>query len=1452
MNASVEKEAGRDFNDLLLPLGDRIGALQKANNLIAELNHPNIDWKYAVDGIRSYLFDFFHDIEPYSDRVIPILLHFLEDATARGRSSSLRACDTYLDRYSFVLRETGFPNLGLAFSAHFPGYLDLLTAESGKGLYLSGVNGRLMDTGSLYERSGLSGRDEYGKLVSLLISQYELYIGRSIITTESELRELGGTPELTGLLSDVSAESYSGRLREIRALADAGRGDFFAAASGLVDFSHNARCWERACAYVRKAFEEGNISGDPVIMGILSYLVRKSNEGGDRDLQMHISRTAAAACSIFSSNTDVLRGIIDLVMPALLAEIDRGGNYFSAFSTIYNIGKTVVGSGKKTIIDYFVDFLVKSKFCFPEFSGIAQDWSVIVNSSHLENIRTWMKLIELNPTLMKRLASSLIVNLKLGGVFLKDTDVFQRDVSRLLNSDYSDVFYLVISLAAVFPAFYHDIGATGDIRSYTERIDTNHKMDDLIHFLRKQVHVESSSRTVYLFQRVMEFWLTGDSGLLEGMVPQEVFERLDGFFEMMNLDSDPAARAVLDGARSVFEELSGLSFWDFLDRVDGGAFLEAARRLEPAGIGPGEKERALRHFAGYFESRNPAEMTKMLACMKNRFGIDASGRDMWKRLYEIPDDEFRGLFEDVKGEEFSRVNVEKFITFLHVYRMLFDKYNFSEVRGVEKLESYAAENLFEPGAGFFEALRKGGAFESLDALLSLQDSLKSGVLLGGKTFEPLDTIEFKRHIAFGIPSMYGSYKEKKFDTLKVFFHTNLIIVGLFERSYASLGIMKGGPVDYAETAGFIRLFFRKFLIDGLMNQEMVTVISLLETPNLRISQFRDIVNHLLGIHGEISDRFNETFKDVCREAIKNIGIERISRRFLPDESESSVDVVVDRFLRDQIMQTPLLQLFDNLLIRLKERLATELAMRGDGVCLNPVSGPPARGGIAFRIGKTPAAGVAAPVWETGGKAYGLLFASEIEGIRIPEGFILSSGLYKRVKDGNLKNPRFRERMMGLLRKEIPLFTGNRFGNMDNPVLLSVRSGAVFSMPGVMDTITNVGITKDIIDFYAERDPWFAYDCYRRLIQDLAISSYGMDRSIFEKLMSQAKEEAGVALKEELTSGQMEILTRKYRYAINSHGFSVPEDPYEQLFEAILSVYRSWESPIARNFRDFVNISGEWGTAVIVQRMIFGNYSPSDITGVVYSQNLGNENIGLFGEYKTRAQGHDIVSGVARVFPVSEEQKRVYAKSRAFPSMEKNFPGLYSALYDAVRRIREGWRNDVEIEFTIENNNLYILQIRGMTRHTFEIEELESNRDELHYCLLGQGLAASGGVVSGRAVFGIGRIDFFRERFRDEKIVLVRPETTPEEVIGIKKSDGILTCVGGMTSHAVLQMRRFEKSGVSDFSAMKIDESRNSATVRKEFFEKDHVVINEGDYITIDGNTGNVYLGYHKTKKKITQ
>lgn len=1471
---------------MLSPLKGKVGALKKAETLVEELLHPNPDWKFITNGIREYLYNHTFDIASTADEVLPLLFSYMDAATLRGGASAKRACDTFFDRYNHVARraeeDDWLQDVKGQFDIHGKVYLDILIDRSEDGMYLEGLPGKIARLVSALGPDTVD-YEMMQRFSALAFQQYRLHIENATVTTDDEIAELsqmvGKNPRCAGIpeaAREVSKKNYQGRLTEAEEQSARDPEGFILHLEEVCDFSHNHSTWQGISSRIREAIVNRWVKKSDAVFGLVSFLVQKSNQGSDRDIQVYMSRTMASICESFIDNDqgDLVEKLLDLIMPILMRETGTERNYLGAFAHIYDIGKPIILSNDPSLIDHFEDKLIKYGFCFPEFGGVAEDWSVISNANHLENIRTWMKLIELNPPMMKKLSASLIVNLKLGGVYLKDTDVFQRDITRLLNSDYEDVFYLITSLAAVFPTFYHNIGATGVIRNHTVKIDTNQRMDDLIHFIRKQVHVESSNRIVLMIQRVLDFWMTGDRSYLCGMVPQEVYDNLDHNFRLINLDSEKGAGAIHRAAVKRFPQHGDLRFWDILNTVDRDDLLDLLKNDEIEGLDDRRRDEIVPFIEEYLVSRVPTEMTKILNHIAKLAGTERSGKKLSEVIYEVSDDELREMFETVRKHDVSRVNIEKFINFINVYRMLYDKYTFSEVRATGKLEYYASQNLFNPPPEFFDKLKGDDPQAALDALLEVQSTLKHDILLSPQRFQPLDTISFKRHIAFGIPSMYGEYKERKFDTLRVFFHMNLIKLRLLERVVEDLNVSGTGDMDFPRIKKAMQSFHATYVISGLANQEMNNVFNLLNTPELTLDQLRDLINQMLIFHGGISDRFNETFRYVYKEAIRLIGMDRLADHVVRQGDQSDIDIMIDQLLRNQIMQSPVLQLFDSLLLDIKNRLDELDESEGAQVCLNrdgphrdrfvslhgaidnsqgPVTPEMVRNNspndrvpiyyLDLHGGGT--VGDRPPIWEAGNKAYGLIFLGGIKDLHIPEGVVLSSYLYSAFNKSLLKDERAMDRWKDELRPHVDRITDHRFGNPNNPQLLSVRSGAVFFMPGVMATITNVGMSKEVIVSLAnERNMWFAYDCYRRFIQDIATALYDVDRRVFERIMGSYKNRVGVQLKERMSGEQMKELTREYERELTDRGHHIPRDPYEQLLYSIVAAFRSWNCSTAINYRKYLNISERWGTALILQKMIFGNSSAEDITGVVQSDYKGDEKISLFGEYKTRAQGYDIVSGVAKVFPISEDQKKVFPRYSSIPSLERTQPDMYKMIYDATGTIRSRFDNEVQIEFTIEDGIMYILQVRGLASHVYQVDEIRESPGRLQENLLGIGLAASRGAVAGRVVYDKHRVDDMRKRHPHDRIIIIRPETNPDDVSGIKRSDGILTCLGGMTSHAVLQMRRFGKPGVSDFSQMKIHEKSRSATVTME--DGNTITVREGDFITIDGGSGKVYLGKLKT------
>ena len=1195
-----------DINVLLLPVKHKYGSLIKVEELTKELTYENKDWKYIINGLRSYLYDHLYDLVPYSDQVLTVIFYYIKEATNRKRNSAIRACDTFFDRYIFILQklklgDERFQPIKIDFNDFLDEYIDLLTEKSKEGFYFDSSIDKIIAFGSILAPVGNDYKNIIKKLANFLLSQYKLYVKRSILIHRHEIDEIKEILpekkrdfEFIKLFEEVSDNSYIKKIERLEEYSTNNPEKFFEKGQNIYDLSENSKKWEKICLFTKNSIENELIKNEEFILTILTFIVKKSNQGTDSDFQNFISRTLVSICASFikKEKLELFKKVVDLIIPNLYDEIENGKNYMGAFSRIYDIGKPVIESNNISLIDYFEDILIKSKFCFPKYSGIDSDWSVISNGNHLENIRTWMKLIELNPPVMRKLSASLIVNLKLGGVFLKDTDLFQRDITRLLNSNYGDVFYLITSLAAVFPTFYHNVGATGTIRACTEKIDANHQMNDLIHFVRKQIHVESSNRTVVIMQNIMEFWLTGNKKVLENMVPREVYNNLNHFYRLINFDREAQVSNAFGEIKEHFQEHADKRFWDFLNAVEKSELLEFIITHDFDRINKIQKNEIIKYISEYYQSRNPTEMTKILKYIIKITGINYRKTKVWEVLYEMSNDNFRNIFETMDDHDISKINIEKFLTFIDLYRMLYDKYNFSEVRAIEKLKYYASQLIFKPPLDFFDKLYSKSLIEALEALLEAQYSLKTEVLLSDSKFEPLDTIQFKRHIAFGIPSMYGFYKEKKFDTLKVFFQMNLIKLRLFEKLVENLQLENRENIDYMKNKLILKFFYNTFQISGLANQEMNNLFNLLETPNLRISQFRDIVNQLLIIHGGISDRFNETYRYACKKAINNLGFERISKKYVPHKKSENIEIIIDRFLRDQIMQFPLLQLFDNLLIDLKSKIQITVEDQDDKICLNRreerlelklksadiksmLDNPcypnndinRSKAGIFFpiydilKLPREPERrNIYTPIWEVGNKAYGLLFMKDIEGINVPDGIILSHYFAKEFKKEILEDKRLKHVLIELLKRNVKSFTQNRFGNPKNPQLLSVRSGAVFFMPGVMSTITNVGLTKNIIDYYAKEDPWFAYDCYRRFLQDIATSFYDVKRRVFENIITQVKTDLNVQLKEKMTGEQMKILAERYKEELTNRGLFIPEDPYDQLLYSLIAANLSGDGP----------------------------------------------------------------------------------------------------------------------------------------------------------------------------------------------------------------------------------------------------------------------------------------------------
>ena len=494
----------------------------------------------------------------------------------------------------------------------------------------------------------------------------------------------------------------------------------------------------------------------------------------------------------------------------------------------------------------------------------------------------------------------------------------------------------------------------------------------------------------------------------------------------------------------------------------------------------------------------------------------------------------------------------------------------------------------------------------------------------------------------------------------------------------------------------------------------------------------------------------------------------------------------------------------------------------------------------------------------GGKGANLAEMTNI-GLPVPQGFtITTEACTQYYEDGREINDDIQKQINEYIVK-MEEITGKKFGDKENPLLVSVRSGARASMPGMMDTILNLGLNEEVVETLAEKsgNPRWAWDCYRRFIQMYSDVVMEVGKKYFEELIDKMKEEKGVKQDVDLDADDLKELANQFKAEYKAKiGNDFPDDPKEQLMGAIKAVFRSWDNPRANVYRRDNDIPYSWGTAVNVQSMAFGNMGDDCGTGVAFTRDPATGEKGLFGEFLTNAQGEDVVAGVRTPMHISE--------------MEEKFPEAFAEFKKVCKTLEEHYRDMQDMEFTVEHGKLYMLQTRNGKRTAQAALKIacdlvdEGMRSEEEAVLMidprnldtllhpqfdakalkaakpiGKGLGASPGAACGKVVFTAEEAEKQGIGGKGEKVILVRLETSPEDISGMKASQGILTVRGGMTSHAAVVARGMGTCCVSGCGDIQMNEAKKE-------FKLAGKTYHEGDIISIDGSTGNIYDGEIKT------
>ncbi len=1046
---------------------------------------------------------------------------------------------------------------------------------------------------------------------------------------------------------------------------------------------------------------------------------------------------------------------------------------WTALQCIRNMGFEILDRGDPRLAELFLEEVVKFGFQPPEIKGVDREWHLICNPAHLLNIRTWLDIISHHPKWCTTLLSALIINLKLAGTCIRDTDLFQKDVSKLLNSEIEPVYNLVKQFCRILPVYYHEIGAEGVLRDVSTELDEIHaRKDELIHFLRKQSHVESSNLIIDFIEAIISFWRTRDKSPLKPFIPPELYERI------------PASGPYVDHVHEIIN-----------------ALFERAK----------------------------------ISSVKDLLGLKEEELERYLADISAPEEEKRRVFLLIK-----------------MYQLEVQKYSFNlyELRSyLEQAKGWGFEGIDE----LLKALESEKLEDRLAAILDYLEYLQ-GIILSPEKFKPREDIYFKRHIAADIPSMYGRYHERKFDALGLTFRLEALANAYFEELVSSVEIPFITRSTFFQIIKILHYFRRALQIEGISSKKFNTYLNLLKASldmrRFTYTQYLDIFRGLLeGVKDITRVYYISPHRENLAIILRQLGRKHLLPKYLVGHEDLSDEElyhkVSERFLRDLIASAFSLQALDNFVTKLyrtlleqREKLSQEdldLLMTYDparALCLLHQPNP-----------------LTQDLIHLGNKGYNLYLLATL-GLPIPTGFIITTEVFRCYPVIKKYQATYEDFLRQI--KEALSFVeeklGKKFGNPENPLLLSVRSGAAISMPGMMATVLNVGSNFEIIEGLAKKtgNLWFAWDTYRRFVQSWGMA-HGLEREIFNRLMREHKSLYGVKKKREFSGEQMRELALKYRQTVISKGIPITDDPWEQLLISIELVLSSWNSKKARAYRQIMGVSDYWGTAVCVQAMTFGNISLEAGTGVVFTAPPFGKlsRVALWGDYTPGNQGEDIVSGLVTTYPISIEQKKREGREDE-PSLQERFPEIYQALFDIAQDLiyNKKWSHQ-EIEFTFEGprrEDLFILQSRDMvTKEERPRVKVFVPSPELEKSFVGRGIGVSGGALSGRVVFTLEDIEYFRKEDPKAPLILLRFDTVPDDIKEISAADGLLTARGGQTSHAAIVAARLGKTCVVGYENLVIYEDKGYARL-------DGHIIKRGEWISIDGMTGRIYLGRHEVRE----
>ncbi|MDX1776969.1 MAG: PEP/pyruvate-binding domain-containing protein, partial [Desulfobulbales bacterium] len=711
-------------------------------------------------------------------------------------------------------------------------------------------------------------------------------------------------------------------------------------------------------------------------------------------------------------------------------------------------------------------------------------------------------------------------------------------------------------------------------------------------------------------------------------------------------------------------------------------------------------------------------------------------------------------------------------------------------------------------------------------------------------------------IAVDIPSVYGRYRERKFDALGLTFRLENLANIYLERLPETVSLTFITRATFISIIKALELYLRALRIDGITSRKLETYLELLSSSlgikRFSYTQYLDIFRGLSdGVKDVIYAFYTNIHQNNLSIIIPQVGEANLLTKYrnLWDENDVSGSILrlSEFYFRNLIAGTFGLQHLDNFITRVIQTLESQKeVLDQENLDLLMTYNP--ENAISFLHSSNPQT---KNLIHLGNKGFNLTqLAGKMKSV--PPGFIITTEIFRCWPIVN-KFHRARDEFMRQVRRSLSSLeaaTAKQYGYPQNPLLLSVRSGAAISLPGMMATIHNVGLNQDIVEEFANTSgqEYLAWDNYRRFLQSWGMAE-GMKREQFQVLMNSAKARHKVKVKKDFTSAHMKELALAYQETVRAEGISIPSDPWLQLIGAVEIVLNSWNAPKTKEYRALMDVSDSWGTAVIIQNMVFGNLSQNAGSGVVFTAHPYRKvtRVALWGDYAIGDQGEDIVSGLVTTYPISVEQAEIDGRSEA-NALENRFPEIYKALLELSRELvyEKRW-NPQEIEFTFEGSraeDFYILQTRDM----ITIKEKENlyifeKPAALQSYLLGKGIGVSGSALSGRAVFTRDNIDRLRSEDPSATLILIRQDTVPEDIKEIAEAQGLLTARGGQTSHAAVVATQLEKTCVVGCKDLHVYESEERCVING------HEIL-FGDHVSIDGRKGLFLKGEHAIREEV--